>query len=70
MSSLSFILGGGAGAQKSSSSLTGFFPSLFLRIALATAWEREDVHLDACPCGADHVARVPFGHIFPGAGGI
>lgn len=38
-----------------------FFP------AFSAAREHSEVHLAACPCGADHVARTTFGHLFPGA---
>ncbi|XP_046895459.1 formin-G isoform X2 [Hypomesus transpacificus] len=33
--------------------------------ALPTAWEREEVHLAACPCGAAHVAGTRLGNLFP-----
>lgn len=35
--------------------------------AFSAAREQSEVHLAACPCGADHVARTTFGHLFPGA---
>jgi len=41
------------------------FPFLFP--AFSAAREQSEVHLAACPCGADHVARTTFGHLFPGA---
>lgn len=42
-----------------------YFPLLFP--AFSAAREQSEVHLAACPCGADHVARTTFGHLFPGA---
>lgn len=38
--------------------------------ALPAPWERQEVHLAPCPCGADHVAWTVPGHFYPGVGRI
>lgn len=38
--------------------------------ALPAPWERQEVHLGPCPCGADYVAWTMPGHFYSGVGRI